>query len=1261
MAEVKHIAVFQKSRRLYYRGYFNAKQRPVLRGRFQHRYSFTVSIIPNPVFVADIIIAQHMIHMQMGINQLYRPEPLLTDKPVQIIFFVFRNAGSIYEQALGCFIVQNIAIYPKCIENKTFYLNHKALIKIIFQPQRYQLCIAGHRYKKAENIIATLACLKFCIKIMFQMNGKRLVLLIIGIFAGLVLNPFSLRAQFYTGSQMSFGKNRVQYLDYFWTYYKFDKFDVYFYLNGKELALHTARYAESCIPGIEKKLESTIDTKEKIQFLVYNTLNDLRQSNIGLLSNEQYNTGGVTHIIGHKVFLYFDGDLNHLNQQIRSGIAKIMLEKMIYGETLGSQMKSSAVLNLPDWYVEGLVSYLGNEWDTEMDDKVRDGILSGRFLKFNHLKGEDATTVGHSVWYYISQKYGESFIPNIVYMTRVSRGVESGFLYVLGISYKTLMNDWKAWYESKYKEAGAYTSYGPSPSIRIKSDRVYDKVKISPDGEKMLYVCNNNGLYKIFIYDLSTGKKHRILRKGYRQDEKTDYTYPLLAWHPGSGVAAMITERKGLLWLYFYDLETGKWTKQNIFGFQKITDFSYSPDGRMFVFSAVQRGESDIFLYNIAANSAEQLTRDNFNDLYPRFLPGTGKIIFSSNRNDDTLRFEKDIPLKYTGQENNDLFLIDVASKNRKLSRVTSSPLANEVQAMPYSPGSFTYLSDANGIYNRYVARFDSAIAFVDTATHYRYFTRSIPVTNFPRSILSQDVSPMAGKSAEVFTEKSRSRICLSDIAAAGPAAAVQLESTPYLQFAKRKYEAQQAEKDAAKKGQPKVKRKKFSNVYGKEVIPAKDTALIDISNYRIKEITEARSDTSLARRKAAAHETVKDSIPPKVRNYNVEYSINKLISQFDFSFLNASYQPFTGYAGPLYLQPDATVLLSTGATDLLEDYRITGSIKPNFNLKNNEYLISFSNLKSRLDREIFFHRTSYDITYTNALVRHRIHEIHYIVSYPFTETLCLKGTGMLQSDRTIVLSTDQYTLQADDENNYWASLKGELIFDNTRELGINLYEGMRYKFFGEYYQLIDKKSTNIVIAGCDIRHYTKIHRTFIWANRLAASTSFGGNKLMYYLGGVDNWISPGFDYDNSIDNSQDYAFQTLATNMRGFKQNVRNGNSFAVWNSELRFPVFKYFINRPLKSDFLNNFQIVGFADFGSAWKGLNPFSEENTYFTRTIYQEPLKVTVQVQKDPFVAGYGFGLRTRLFGYFIRADWAWGIEDGARQDQIFYLSFSLDF
>jgi isocitrate dehydrogenase len=46
---------------------------------------------------------------------------------------------------------------------------------------------------------------------------------------------------------------------------------------------------------------------------------------------------------------------------------------------------------------------------------------------------------------------------------------------------------------------------------------------------------------------------------------------------------------------------------------------------------------------------------------------------------------------------------------------------------------------------------------------------------------------------------------------------------------------------------------------------------------------------------------------------------------------------------------------------------------------------------------------------------------------------------------------------------------------------------------------------------------------------------------------------------------------------------------------------------------------------------------------------------------EPIVGGYGFGLRSRLLGYFLRADWAWGVDDGEVKPRIFYLSLALDF
>ena len=133
---------------------------------------------------------------------------------------------------------------------------------------------------------------------------------------------------------------------------------------------------------------------------------------------------------------------------------------------------------------------------------------------------------------------------------------------------------------------------------------------------------------------------------------------------------------------------------------------------------------------------------------------------------------------------------------------------------------------------------------------------------------------------------------------------------------------------------------------------------------------------------------------------------------------------------------------------------------------------------------------------------------------------------------------------------------------------------------------------------GFDARHYLQIYRNIIWAVRAAGDFSWGKQKLIYYLGGVDNWLMFGknqradgtFRYlnpSNIPDPATTYAFQSLAVNLRGFIQNTANGNNALVINSEVRAPVFSSFFNKPINNAFLRNFQVVQFIDLGTAWNG--------------------------------------------------------------------------
>jgi WD40 repeat protein len=1079
--------------------------------------------------------------------------------------------------------------------------------------------------------------------------------------------PQSMLGQFYNGSNMTFGKNRVQFKDFLWLYFKYEDFDTYYYRNGRELAEYTARYAYQEIPKMESKIESRLD--KRLQFIIFNNLTDLKQSNIGLMTEESYNTGGITHIIGSRVFLYYDGNHVNLEEQIRAGIAQVLFNQMMFGGSLGQQVKTSTFFSIPEWYRTGIISYLSKEWDVEFDNHLRDGILSGRYDKVNNLTGVDAIYAGHSLWRYIANQYGNAAVSNIIHMTSVSNSIDKGFLYVIGIPFKTLIVEWLNFYKDEFEQSAIEERHPEEIlPVRFKKDHVYGQPHFDPTGKYLAYTSNESGKYKIFLYNTVKQKKKKIFKKGVMIDTKTDYSYPLLAWHPSGKILAVMIEHKGMPWLYLYNMDKRKFTRQPIYEVQKITDMSYADNGRFLVMSATQRGQSDIYVFNIAASSFDKITDDIYSELNPRFINNSSMIVFSSNRENDTLGKEpekiNDVP------DNFDLFVYNYSTRDKILRRITDTPLADEIRPESNGLNTIAYLSDENGIYNSYMAVIDSTVSSVDTTIHYRYFVHSKPVTNYSRNILDQHTSARAGKKAFVYYEDNHYKIYTGMIPDFNAVPEIRLSDTKYQIAVRKAWEKQRAieekkklkesmkadvEEDVEEEETSPTRIKRFKLVYtdnkGREVIGRPESSKRKGKNGSYEIYVDEYSNKDL------------DVSAPKQRNYRVEYFINDVISQIDFNYINYSYQPFTGGGGPIFLNPGFNLFFQFGMNDLMEDYRIVGGVRLNFSLINNEYIFSYANLKKRLDKEIVFHRNTIEgqISGTPYYGRIHTHELFYMLKWPFNEALSLRGTAIYRNDMSVVLATDQFSLQAPNLYDHWAGIKGELVFDNTRSPAMNIHFGTRWKIFGEYYQLLNEVKRNLIVVGFDVRHYTRIHRNFIWANRIAGSTSLGNENLIYYMGGVDNWLIPKFNQNTPIDYSQNYAFQTLATNMRGFTQNIRNGNSFLVINSELRFPIFQYFSKSPISSSFLRNFQLVGFGDIGTAWTGPTPYSPENSLFTRYVQSGPLLVSVEVQKEPIVGGFGFGARIHLLGYFIRGDIAWGVEDYRINKPVYYLSLSLDF
>lgn len=1136
------------------------------------------------------------------------------------------------------------------------------------------------------------------------------------------------------GTQVEFGKNRVQFHQDFkeWMYYESQNFTTYWYGEGRNIGQAAVQFAEYDFEYIQNILEHRMN--DKIEIIVYTDLTDLKQSNIG--SEETFvNTGGQTKIVGNKIFVHFDGNHQNLRKDIRAGVAEAYLNAMLFGSNLQEIVQNAVLMNLPDWFKLGLASYVGEEWSTETDNQLRDIFIHEQYDDFDKFADDNPKLAGHSMWYFISQNYGKSTVANLLYLTRINRSIESGFLYVLGSTHRKTTESWSTYFKQRYEKESEQMKKPEAEEISVKNRRKVPlgHLKVSPDGKKVVYVSNEIGKYKVYVQDIATGDRQLIIKGGYRNPfQATDYNYPLIAWNPNNQQIAILYEKRDILKYMTYDVaskesETDVLSEQ----FQRVYSMDFINSTNL-VFSAGVRGYSDLYIYKPPSRQTERLTNDFYDDLDPVLVKLRDRkgILFASNRPDTLLVSAKMDTILPFGTF--DLFYYDLEERSKKLFRVTDTPLANERSPLAIDTTWYSYRSDESGVFNRYsgyledvldyyeqvillmdsteiVLHQDSTLSSLDSAlvlsTTLRPVMKTIgvnhPNTNYVSNIASIHSAPRSKLGVEMVVTGGKHQFFTFPL---DPESVV----TPYVT----RYQAQKSlhPQESTNSREGAIGTDPGYNVLDEidDVVidpidvPAEklDTGTIDIDNYLfqsefddeeepvmviVEEDNESQltlqrpSEVAIPTEPGMSENKVIKFRGSRIIPYRLKFRTDNVTTQLDNSLLFGGLDTYAGEKRA-FNTPPVGILLKGNVKDLFEDYIIEGGVRIPTTFNGAEYFIVVDDRKKRLDKRYAFYRRSLRNTEefnigSNILprVQSLVHLGQFEVRYPLDIFTSLRASATLRLDKRIQLATDDLTVSIPTENQQRIGAKLEYVFDNTLDVSLNIKNGTRYKVFAETVKRfeVDFVGDNrkfefakgfMTVLGLDARHYQRLDKRSILAFRAAASTSFGSERNLYFLGGVDNWLFPKFNETVPFPQSDDFAYQTLAANLRGFKQNIRNGNSYALINTELRVPIFTYF-SRRIRSPFFRNFQLVGFFDLGTAWEGKTPFSNESPINTTIIDppNTPVSIKVNYFRDPLVAGYGGGIRTVLFGYFLRLDVAWGIETRVVQDPLLYFSMGMDF
>lgn len=1016
-------------------------------------------------------------------------------------------------------------------------------------------------------------------------------------------------------SQDQFGKNRIQYKKFEWKLISTENFDIYYYFEGESLAPIAATHVES----VYRKLESGLgySNYNKTKVLIYNSISDLQQSNIGLQSSSS--VGGSTNLVKPTVEVAFTGDLMTFREELTEGIARTWIKVILFGGSFKEVLQSSYFLSLPDWYVSGASEYIAKGWSREMDNYIRDLAINNKLRNPSSYSGQEAVWIGQSVWQFISDRYGQDMFTNILQITRIYRSDRASIEAATGNYFKNFIADWKMYYLEKSADLdGAVlfdTTYKSLNGSNLKN-RDLTTPAISKDGKQIAYSANYNGRYGVFLVNRDNkNKKKKIYSGGFKLNDQVPLTRnPQLAWQSETVLASVIV-KKGKIIYSTYDIISHKKEKREIEVFHQINSFSFSNDGKFLVYSCDEKGQTDIWMYDIDRAKYFKVTNDEYDDHSPRFGPGNS-VIFSSNRNDDTLS-------TYTRYQSAPNYSLYIYKPGAKVVKRIAAQGCNYTQPAFIDASTIIYLNDNNGVQNLYTQDINSGEAKA--------------LTNNLTDILEYDYNISENMLLFVARSKGKEKIFLD---------------TTFSIQKDVQITGKTEQSDITRKKILPPEKPKFKNNF--IVVPKKNEDEIDLDKVYFE------SDSTLKLPKKVV--PVADSKTPPKKSVIPTYGPYDYKNLFGTDIVSTTLQvdPLRGVG----------ILIESKMSDLMSNHKVNLGFLGILDLKSSSVYGEYLYLKKRVDIGVRFERNTYFPT--NDIVSHRYanNSLQTKFSYPLSVYSRITASPFVTTTRFSDLTDYTTVIFNQDVKRVFMGSKFEFVYDNTTSSGMNMLQGTRAKISFDYYNGTNTANSNFNRFNIDIRRYQKIHRGAILAMRGAFGRAFGQSPPSYVFGGMDNWLfnqnGTGGGVENPLgiavgEDNTNIMFAKYVTNVRGFKYNAQSGESYFLLNAEFRLPIIKYFYSGSISSAFLRNFQFVAFTDFGAAWYGSNPFNGNNS-LNKTIKKSPsFETEVNNYRNPFLYGYGLGARTFMFGYYVKADIAWGVQDSVPLSPQFYLTFGYDF
>lgn len=1026
-----------------------------------------------------------------------------------------------------------------------------------------------------------------------------------------------------------FGKNKVQYKDFTWYYIQTNHFDIYFSQEGKTLTEFTAKIAEESIESIQKSFDYSVNNR--ITIIIFNSTNDFQETNV-IDSYLPEGIEGFTELFKNRVVIQFHGSYQQFEHLIHHELVHAVINDMFYGGSLQNIISNNITLDLPIWFNEGMAEYQALGWDVDTDMFIRDAATNEYLPDIQNLNGYFAYRGGQSVFYYISQKYGERKISELINKIKSTGNFEDGLKESIGITLKELNERWKK---------DIKKTFWPDVAIRNDPDEFAKRLTdpeedggfyntspaISPQGDKIVFISNRDYYFDVYLMDAIDGTVVKKLVEGNRNPdfEELNILTPGISWSPDGSKIALSAKSSGWDVIYLIDVESED--KEILpLTFEGIHTVAWSPDGKDIAFIGQNATQTDVYVYNIESKQLTNITNDIFSDLSLCWSNDAKKIFFSSDR-DNYLRADltaDSVKIKNHNYSQTDIYSIELLTK--KIIRLTDTPISKESSPVCSADGSeLLFISDLNGINNIYKLNLDQK-------------NDPIPITNSISGIYQLSTSSDGKKLTFSSLYESSFNIFLLTNPFDENLELDELPKTNYITklLSKDNEKILEIEGSADRNDSSKIETMEFftgnyvdtTKVYGNNI-------QIDFGNYVFGKDSILVSDSL----KELSGEKIK---PVNNLDENGNYYVNKYKITFspDLIYANAGYSTLYGLLG--------TTVLSF--SDVLGNHKIIGLTSLQIDLKNSDYGLAYYYLPKRINLGIeMFHTARFvylNRGFSDNLFRFRNLGISGSASYPINRFYRIDaGLSWLNLSSE---NLDDPTEPTDKVS--YVIPSASFIHDNVLWGYTSPVDGTRYRFDLLGNPGIGNTKLSFYSILGDYRTYWRFWNDYSFAFRLSGGYSGGANPQRFFIGGIENWINRNFASTTiPLESASDFAFLSPALPLRGFDYAEQIGTKYSLLNLELRFPLIRYLLTGALPFLFSNVVGVV-FADIGTAWNR----NQDLKFFEKDINNNI------VSRD-LLMGTGVGARLYLLYFLVRFDVAWAYNVDKFSSPKFYISIGADF